>query len=362
MAKGDPVSPVLPANGHEELLLELKSQIRKAQIRAALEVTRELNQLYWQLGKTIVDRQETQGWGTKVVERLGSDLRAEFPEMKGLSARNLNYMRAFAAAYTDFPIVQQLIAQVPWGHNLSIIHKVKDHQQRLWYAQQTLEHGWSRSVLVHQMETDLYGRQGKAITNFQATLPPAQSDLAQQVLKDPYNFDFLTLDADAREKELEQGLLSHIQHFLLELGAGFAFVGRQWHLEVDDEDYYLDLLFYHLKLRCFVVIDLKTRPFRPEYGGKMNFHLSAVDDLLRHPDDQPTIGLMLCKEHRRRLTVEYALRDLNKPIGVAQWRNQLVSSLPRELEGSLPTIEEIEAELADELEDEAQRDGDGEGD
>jgi predicted nuclease of restriction endonuclease-like (RecB) superfamily len=250
------------------------------------------------------------------------------------------------------PLVEELnpeqpaaaLAAIPWGQNVLLLQKLKDPLLRLWYAHKAIEHGWSRAVLTHHIETQLHKREGKAVTNFQLTLPPPQSDLAEQTLKDPYNFDFLTLRSDAHERDLEQGLLDHIQKFLLELGVGFAFVGRQHHLEISGQDYYLDLLFYHLHLRCFVVIDLKMKAFEPEFAGKMNFYLSAVDDQLRHADDKPSIGLLLCKE-RDHLTVEYALRDLKKPIGVAQWQTRLVESLPKNLKGSLPTVEEIEAEL-----------------
>lgn len=241
----------------------------------------------------------------------------------------------------------QLVAEIPWGHNVWLLEKVKDPRQRLWYAAKTLEHGWSRAMLTLQIESDLYGRQGKAISNFAGTLPAPQSDLAQQSLKDPYLFDFLTLHEAALERDLEAALLDHIEKFLLELGAGFAFVGRQMPITVGDDDFYLDLLFYHLKLRCFVVIDLKMKEFTPEQAGKMNFYLSAVDSLMKHPTDSPTIGLILCKT-RDRVIVEYALRDMSKPIGVAEWQTKLVQSLPEPLQGSLPSVEELEAELGNE--------------
>ena len=244
----------------------------------------------------------------------------------------------------NFAILPQAVAEIPWGHNVWLLEKVKDLTQRLWYAAKTLEHGWSRAILTVQIESDLYGRQGKAVSNFAGTLPAPQSDLAQQALKDPYLFDFLTLHDDAIERDLETGLVDHIQKFLLELGAGFAFVGRQVPLVVGEEDFYIDLLFYHLKLRSFVVIDLKMRKFTPEDAGKMNFYLSAIDSQMRHPDDAPSIGLVLCKTHDR-ITAEYALRDIAKPIGVAEWQTKLVQSLPDSLKGSLPSIAEIEAEL-----------------
>jgi predicted nuclease of restriction endonuclease-like (RecB) superfamily len=240
--------------------------------------------------------------------------------------------------------VQQLVAQIPWGHNVRLLDSVKDPAEREWYVRKTVEHGWSRAVLELQVESGLYRRQGKSATNFTRTLPPPQSDLAGQVLKDPYNFDFLTLADDAREREVQKGLLAHVRQFLLELGAGFAFVGEYVHLEVGGEDFYVDLLFYHLKLRAFLVVDLKVRPFEPEFAGKMNFYLSAVDDLLRHPDDRPSIGLILCKDGNRAVA-EYALRDIAKPVGVSSYVTRLVESLPADLRGSLPTVAQLEAEL-----------------
>ena len=263
--------------------------------------------------------------------------------MKGFSARNLKYMRAFAEAYPDEQFVQQAVAQIPWGHNVRILDAVNDPVKREWYVRQTIENGWSRNVLVHQIESRLFERQGKAVTNFAATLPSPQSELAQQVLKDPYNFDFLSLGKEAHERDLEQGLVGHVREFLLELGAGFSFVGSQYHLEVGDQDFYVDLLFYHLKLRCFVVIDLKMDRFQPEYAGKMNFYLSAVDDLLRHPTDQPSIGVILCKT-KDKVIAEYALRDMSKPIGVLGPSNT-GSPARRISQGQLPTVEALEAEL-----------------
>jgi predicted nuclease of restriction endonuclease-like (RecB) superfamily len=331
----------LPA-GYMELLEDLKRRIRESQVRAALSVNRELVLLYWHIGREILKRQKQEGWGAKVIDRLARDLRREFPDMKGFSPRNLKYMRAFAEAYPDEQFVQQVVAQIPWGHHCVLLDKVKDPTERAWYIQQTIEHGWSRNVLVHQIESGLYQRQGRAVTNFQRTLPPPQSDMAREMIKDPYVFDFLTLAPEAQERDLEQGLLAHLRDFLLELGKGFAFVGSQYRLEVDDEEFYIDLLFYHLRLRCFVVIDLKMGEFKPEYVGKMNFYLSAVDDLLRHPEDRPSIGLILCKT-KNRLVVEYSLRDMSKPIGAATY--QLTRTLPADLQESLPSVEELEAEL-----------------
>jgi predicted nuclease of restriction endonuclease-like (RecB) superfamily len=280
-----------------------------------------------------------------VIDRLSTDLRAAFPDMRGFSPRNLKYMRAFAAAWPDRAIVQQLAAQIPWFHNCVLLDRIPDAPTRSWYANHVKEQGWSRSILELQIERRLHLRQGNAITNFAAALPPADSDMAAQVFKDPYLFDFLGTADPRREAEVEQALGDHVQRFLLELGAGFAFVGRQVHLEVGDQDFYLDLLFYHLHLRRYVVIELKAVPFDPAFVGQINLYLSAVDDLLRHPDDQPAIGLLLCRS-KNRLVVEYAPRDLAKPIGVAQWETRLVDALPDELRSALPTIEELEQELS----------------
>jgi len=333
---------VLPT-GYAELLENLKSRIRTARVQAALAVNRELVLLYWDIGRSILERQEQEGWGAKVIERLADDLRREFPDMQGLSRRNLLYMRAFAEAYPDGEFVQQVAAQLPWFHNVMVLTKVKDPSEREWYLRACVEHGWSRAVLLHQIESDLYHRQGKALSNFARTLPAPQSELAQQLLKDPYNFDFLSTHDALLERDLHRKLVEHLRDFMVELGVGFAFVGSEVHLEVGGEDFYLDLLFYHLKLRCFVVVELKTTEFKPEYAGKLNFYLSAVDDLLRHPQDNPTVGILLCKE-RNRVVVEYALRDVSKPLGVAEYR--LAQTLPAELRSALPSVEELEAELA----------------
>jgi predicted nuclease of restriction endonuclease-like (RecB) superfamily len=324
------------------MLEDLKNRIRQAQVRAALSVNRELVLLYWHIGREILQRQQQEGWGAKVIDRLARDLSREFPDMKGLSRRNLKYMRSFAEAWPNEQIVQQAAAQIPWFHHVVLLEKVKDPAERLWYIQQTIEHGWSRNVLIHQIESRLYQRQGKAITNFNSTLPSLQSDLARSLLKDPYVFDFLSLGPQVQERELEQALLNHLRDFLLELGRGFAFVGSQYCLEVGGEEFYIDLLFYQLRLRCYVVIELKVGEFKPEYAGKMNFYLSAVDDLLRHPDDRPSIGLILCKS-RNRLVVEYALRDMTKPMGVATYR--LTEALSADLQKHLPSIKELQQRL-----------------
>jgi predicted nuclease of restriction endonuclease-like (RecB) superfamily len=331
----------LPAN-YAAILADLKDRIRAARLKAGLAVNRELVLLYWRKGRQILEQQQAEGWGSRVIYRLSLDLGREFPEMKGFSPRNLKFMRRFAQAYPDESIVQEVLAQITWYHNITILDKVKDTAARNFYVRATIQHGWSRNVLVHQIESCLFERQGRAQVNFDRTLPAPQSELARQILKDPYNFDFLTLGKEAQERDLEVALLSHLREFLLELGVGFAFVGSQYHLEVGDQDFYIDLLFYHLNLRCYVVIDLKITEFRPEYAGKVNFYLSAVDGLLKHAEDGPSIGIVLCKENNR-VIVEYALKGISKPLGVADY--QLSKALPEELKGNLPTIEELEAEL-----------------
>lgn len=276
------------------------------------------------------------------MDRLSVDLRLAFPDMKGLSPRNLKYMRKFAEAWPDRAIVQQAAAQIPWFHNCVLIEKVKDTNHRLFYIGKTIENGWSRNILVMQIETRLHDRQGKAVTNFDAALPAPQSDLAHNLLKDPYLFGFLGLEDEAQEREVEKALMRHLRDFLLELGVGFAFVGNQHRLEVGGDEFFIDMLFYHLHLRCYVVVELKAVAFKPEFAGKLNFYLSAVDDLLRHADDAPTIGLLLCRG-KNKVVAEYALRDMSKPIGVSEY--QLTEALPENLRGKLPTVEELEAEL-----------------
>lgn len=327
--------------GYALLLGELKGRIAAARLSAALAVNKQLILLYWSIGREILVRQNQEGWGTRVIDRLADDLRRDFPEMTGLSARNLKYMRALAEAHTDPEVVQQVVAQLPWGHNVRLLESVKDPEARLWYARQAIEHGWSRNVLVHQIDSALFSRQGRALTNFARTLPAAQSELAQQIIKDPYSFDFLGLDGEILERDLERSLLDRLSALILELGKGFSFVGSQFPLEVGGQDYRLDLLFYHLKLRCFVVFELKVEEFQPEFAGKMNFYLSAVDDALRHPDDQPSIGIILCKG-RNQVVVEYALRDTSKPMGVAQYT--LSHALPPQLQRELPTAAQFASE------------------
>ncbi len=327
----------MPEN-YDVFLRHLKERIRTAQVRAALAVNQELILLYWQIGRSILEQQQREGWGTRVIERLAKDLKKEFPEIKGFSRSNLGYMKAFAEAYPDEEILQRSVGKLPWRHNIALIDKLKTQEHRLWYAQKAIENGWSRDILVYQIESNLLQRQGEAVTNFDRTLPQPQSDLAKQLIKDPYSFEFLSIQETAQERELEQALVNQIRDFLLELGVGFSFVGSQYHLEVDGDDYYLDLLFYHLKLRCFIVIDLKMTEFLPEYSGKMNFYVSAVDDQMRHPTDNPTIGLILCKS-KSKTKAEYALRNLNTPIAVATHR------LPKQLKESLPSIEQLETQL-----------------
>jgi predicted nuclease of restriction endonuclease-like (RecB) superfamily len=331
-----------PPDSYPALLAELKQRIRSARLTAALSVNRELILLYWSIGRDILARQRAEGWGTKVIDRLAADLRRAFPEMTGISARNLKYMRAFAEAWPGEKIVQQVAAQLPWGHNTHLLDAVKSSAEREWYARQAIHHGWSRSVFVHQIESGLITRQGNALTNFSRTLPAVQSELAQQIIKDPYSFDFLSLAPDIQERDLERGLIEHLRSLILELGKGFAFVGSQYHLEVGGQDYYLDLLFFHLRLRCFVILELKVEDFKPEFAGKMNFYLSAVDEHLRHPDDQPSIGIILCKG-RNEVIVEYALRDTSKPMGVAAYR--LSPALPEKLKRDLPTVEDLAQEF-----------------
>lgn len=330
--------------GYEAFIGEVKERIRSAQVRAALAVNRELVLLYWSIGRDILTRQAEQGWGARIIEQLAADLTQAFPGVTGFSVRNLRYMRSLADAYPDPESVQQVVAQLPWGHNLRVLDQVKDAGQREWYLRQTVQNGWSRNVLIHQIDSDLHGRQGAALTNFSRTLPAPQSELAQQLIKDPYNFDFLTLGPEMSERDLELGLLEQLKNFFLELGKGFAFVGSQYHLEVGGQDFYIDLLFYHLYLRCYVVIDLKIEEFKPEFAGKMNFYLSAIDDQVKHAQDGPSIGLVLCKE-KNDLIAEYALRDANKPMGVAHYLLSASKALPEHLKQALPTAEEISQEF-----------------
>lgn len=338
---------------YDSLFKAVKTRIRKAQVKAVLSANAELICMYWDIGRMIDERQQKEGWGAQVVPRLSMDLGNELLEVKGFSERNLKRMISFFREYPGLgskvpQAVAQLTAQIPWGHNILLIEKVKDKSVRLWYMQQTVEQGWSRNALNLMIDSDAYKRKGSAITNFEARLPAPQSDLAQQALKDPYIFDFLTLDQPFRERELEMKLIEHLEKFLLELGKGFAFVGRQYHLDIGKEDFYIDLLFYHLQLRCFIVIDLKRGAFKPDYAGKMNFYCNVVDDLLKNETDHPTIGLILCQD-KNKVLAEYTLRDINKPIGISEY--ELTRALPKKLRSALPTIDEIEEELGMHRED-----------
>ena len=328
----------------------LKTKVSQAQLKASFAVNTELINLYWEMGKAIAEKQDSEGWRAQTIDKLCNDLQHAFPGIQGFSRANIFKMRAFYLAYSDrvsqaVRLMNELpIVRIPWGHNIVIITKVKDIDERLWYAQQVLEHGLSRTALEDWIKSKAFKRHGKAITNFDKRLPEPQSKLAQETLKDPYHFDFLTLEHDYRETELEQALINNIQKLLLELGKGFAFIGRQYHLEIAGDDYYLDLLFYHTKLRCYCVVELKNTDFKPEYAGKLNFYLSAVDDLLKHPDDNPSIGILLCTS-KNNVKVEYALRDINKPIGVSGYLTKALESLPKKFKSSLPTIEDIETEF-----------------
>ena len=337
-----PPSLTAPPDGYSDWLTDLKNRIHHAQQRASLAVNRELVLLYWQIGQDILQRQAAQGWGAKVIDRLAHDLRTAFPDMKGFSPRNLKYMRAFAEAWPDSEFVQGVLAQLPWYHQLALLDKLPDAESRRWYAAKAIEHNWSRNVLVMQIESGLLQRQGKAVTNFEARLPKAQSDLARESLKDPYRFDFLNLGEEAQERAVESALVRHVTEFLLELGAGFAFVGRQVLVDVGGEEFYIDLLFYHLKLRCYVVIELKTGKFKPEHLGQLGFYLTAVDRQIKGDQDNASIGLLLCKS-KNKVVAEYALSDKNQPMGIAEYKLQ--EALPAELETDLPSIEQIEREL-----------------
>ena len=367
-----------------ELLADIKTRIREAQNRAVMSANTEMIRMYWDIGSMIAAKQDVEGWGAAVIPRLAVDLRNDLPGLKGFSERNIGRMitcfRAYpgmneilpqpvaklgqkpkqeltnlpqAVAKTQQPdsivCLLSLVPKIPWGHNILLIEKVKELPARLWYVEQALENGWSRAMLTAAIKSNAHDRQGAAVTNFDIRLLQPHAQLAQNTLKDPYIFDFLTLDQPFRERELEAGLVAHLERFLLELGAGFAFVGRQVHLDVADEDFYIDLLFYHLRLRSFVVVDLKIGPFKPEYAGKINFYCNVVDDQMRHESDNPTIGLILCQD-KKRVLAEYALRGMNKPIGISEY--EMARALPDDLKSALPTIEEIEAELSADLQDE----------
>lgn len=332
------MSTELNSKTYATLLQNIKKEISTARIRAHLSVNKEMITLYWSIGNQILERQKQEGWGSKVIENISKDLRSEFPEMKGLSAQNLKYMRKFAETYAKNEISQQAVDQIPWGHNIKIFYDVENQEERFWYIQKTIENGWSRNVLSLQIQSNLYAREGKSINNFKSTLPSPQSDLAASIIKDPYNLEFLDIQGKFHERELEGKLIDHIRNFLLELGQGFAFIGNQYHIELEGEDYYLDLVFYHVKLKCYVVIELKTGKFKPEYAGKLNFYLNLMDRRIKDDTDNPTIGLILC-EDKKGITVEYAIEGINKPMGVSQFK--LTETLPDQLKEYLPTPEEI---------------------
>ena len=344
-------SNTIPSS-YPQLLKNIKNRIQEARIKASFSVNRELIKLYWDVGQTIVERQKVEKWGTSVIDKLGKDLQRDFPGIEGFSRSNIFFMRSFYTAYqkvqqSDAQFEQLPIFNIPWWHNVILLTKLKDNEQRFWYARRAIEKGWSRSNLEMWIESNLYGREGKGITNFKSTLPNPDSDLAQQAMRDPYCLDFLMLTDEAKEKEIEQGLMNHLQKFLLELGEGFSFVGRQYPLCVEGDTYYLDLLFFHLKLRCYVVVELKAREFDPKDAGQMSFYISAVDAMLRHPEDRHTIGILICKK-KNKLKVEYATANLKRPINVSSYE-LIAKSLPKELKPSLPTIEQIEAELSKDL-------------
>lgn len=366
------------------LFTEVKSRIRTAQVRATLGANAEMLAMYWDIGRMIEQRQKAEGWGAAVIPRLARDIRNELPEAKGFSERNIGYMIRFAREYASLPILQppvakssraengqrlvaqlpisgilpsaaaksegphsilqQAVAKLPWAHHIVLMEKASDLPTRYWYMLAAIQEGWSRDVLAAMIKSRAHERQGKAVTNFDARLPAPQSDLVRQVLKDPYIFDFLTLEEPFHEREMETSLIRHLEKFLVELGQGFAFVGRQFHLDVGEEDFYLDLLFYHLKLRCFVVIDLKKGPFKPEYAGKMNFYCNVADEHMRHEHDNPTIGLILC-QNKKKVIAEYALRGVKKPIGVSEY--ELTRALPSRFKSALPAIATIEKELSE---------------
>jgi predicted nuclease of restriction endonuclease-like (RecB) superfamily len=363
---------------YQETVNKLKEKIRQARTKSVYTVNAQLLSVYWEIGKTILGQQAAEGWGAKVIDRLSQDLRAEFPDMKGLSVRNIKYMRAFAGAYPNFiqsvevplnepngkavefvqaPLaqifvksksqnVQVNLAQLSWYHHITLLDKVKNSDIRLFYIQKTIENGWSRDVMVHQIEGELHKRQGNISSNFQQTIAPPNSELVKQVFKDPYKFDFIYLGKEATERDLEDALTNQLKNFLLELGQWFAFMGRQYKITLGGNEYFFDLLFYHTRLKRYIVIDLKIDEFKPEYKGKMEFYLNLADEQLKNHDDEPSIGLILCKT-KNGLVAEYALRNSRKPIGIAEYR--ISDKLPKDIKGELPTVEELEAEMEREI-------------
>jgi len=354
----------LPEKKYLDILSNLKDRIRQARLKAALTVNAQLLSIYWEIGKTILEQQNTEGWGAKIIDRLSIDLKTEFTDMKGFSVRNLKYMRAFAEAYPDFtivqgqlaqirtsvknPIVQVPLAQLTWYHHITLLDKVKDVKERMFYIQKTIENGWSRDIMVLQIESSLYTRQGKAISNFKETLPSLESDLARETFKNPYVFDFLMIGEEAKEREVERALVHHLKKFMLELGKGFAYVGNQFNIVVKDDDYFLDLLFYNYILHRFVIFELKVGDFKPEFAGKLNFYINIVDDKIRGNKDGDTIGILLCKTPNE-LVVRFSLQGIKAPIGVSEYNLQ--KALPKELKGGLPSIKELESEIEKEYEE-----------
>ena len=329
---------------YKSFIKELKSKIQTSQIKASIKVNEELLRLYWEIAKMIVAKQKESNWGDGFIKDISRDLKIEFPNMKGFSVTNIKYMRQWYLFFSKSQQVVDQIFQIPWGHNIVIVTKIKNENEALFYAQKTIQHGWSRAVLVHQIESKLYYREAKAINNFDAKLPPVQSDLAKASLKDPYCFDFLMLKEKHNEKELEDALMKHITSFLLELGSGFSFVGRQYRLEIGGDEFFIDLLFYHIKLKCYIVVELKTVKFKPEFAGQLNFYVSAIDGELKESNDNPTLGILICKS-KNDTVVEYALNKIDNPIGVSEY--ELFDKLPQKFKSTLPSIEEIEAHLKD---------------
>ena len=353
LGKGDKGAkiPVAPSNSEMEkeyfiFIDEVKAEIRRQRLRVTLNANASMICLYWSIGNAVLKKQEQKGWGAKVIDRMSKDISAEFPDMKGFSPRNIKYMRKFAESWDDFEFVQRVVAQIPWRTNISLLEKIRDKETRIWYAYKTIEQGWSKAILDVQIETGLINREGKAVNNFDIALPPTDSDMASQVFKDPYLFDFLGTDMPRREVEIERKLTEKITQFLLELGQGFAFVGRQVHLEVGGDDFYIDMLFYHLKLRCYVVIELKATDFEPGYVSQLSMYQNIVDDILCNENDNKTIGLLLVKG-KNETVVKYSLAGYKNPIGVAEWQNQLAEIIPEEIKSSLPSIEDIEKELGE---------------
>jgi predicted nuclease of restriction endonuclease-like (RecB) superfamily len=334
--------PLSVSADYADWLALIKARVQAARTRAVLAVHREQLELYLEIGRAIREKQSEHGWGAGIVEKLAVDLKHAFPDAKGFSVANLRHMRKLAEVCAEDANLSQVVRDLPWGHCLVLLYQLKTNDIRLWYAREAIAQGWSRAVFGIQIETRLHERQGKAVSNFGHTLPPPYSELVQQATKDPYIFDFLGIGSEAHERDIENALTTHVTRFLLELGAGFSYVGRQVPLQVGGEDFYIDLLFYHLKLRCYIVLELKAVPFKPEFAGKLNFYLSAVDGEMKHPADNPTVGMLLCKT-KNKVLAEYALKDINKPIGIAEYR--LTESIPENLRGKLPSIEELEAAL-----------------